>query len=88
MRAAEVRFGVTTLVLGGPGLPPSDDRIVIVRAGVHHFSHSPVGQVHVRAFVAKTELQNRHARDLQAISQCVHFRRDIAEILGEEGQAA
>ncbi len=35
----------------------------------------------MRAFIAETKLQHRHARNLQTVSQRMHFRSDIAQVL-------
>src|SRR6202049_3201811 len=45
-------------------------------------------QIHVRAFVSKSTLENRHARNLQPLPQSVNFGRDVSEIFSEERQAA
>src|SRR5207248_7277848 len=85
---ADICFGIAPLVISGSGVPPSNDRVVIVGAGVHDFSCSAVRQVHVRALVAESELQYGHARDLQTIPERVYFGSDVAEIFGEERQSA
>ena len=66
--AADVGVGITALVICGAGIPPSDDRVVIMRARVHDFSCGTVRQVHVRAFIAEPELQHSHTRHLQPIA--------------------
>src|SRR5258707_13561951 len=45
-------------------------------------------QIHVRAFIAKAKLENRHTRNLQPLPQSVNFGRDVSEIFSEERQAA
>src|SRR5215472_887353 len=44
-------------------------------------------QIHVRTFVAESELQDGHPRNLQAVAQRVHLRSDVTQVLGKEGQA-
>ena len=87
--AAHIGFGVAAFVLGGGGVPPSDGGIVVMSAGVDDsFVVAAMGQIHVRAFVSEAELEHGHARNLQALAQRVDFRRDVAEVFGEERQSA
>src|ERR1700740_826491 len=58
-----------------------------MRSRVNYFARGVVRQVHARAFVAETELQNRESGYLQPLTQRMHFRRDVAQILSEERQA-
>ena len=47
-----------------------------------------VWQIHVRATVAKTELKNPHAGDLEALTEFVYVLRDHAKIFRDEGQVS
>src|SRR5712671_1616106 len=86
---AYVGEGVAAFVLRGAGIPPSCSRVIIMRAGINNFlAGAAMRQVHMRAFVSESELEHRHARQLQPIAQGMHFGGDVAEILGKEGQSA
>ena len=44
-----------------------------------------MGQIHVRAGIAKTKLQHCHARNVKALTQFDHVRRNVAQVLGKKG---
>src|SRR5262249_24779331 len=66
--AAEIGLDIAPFMLGSAGMPPTLNRIVIVRSGVYHLSGATMRQIHVGAFIAETEFQNRHSRNLQAVT--------------------
>ena len=74
---------------GGAGIPPANGGVVVVGAGVDHgIGLVAVRQVHVRAAIAESELQDLHARDVQPLAQLVHFGSDVAKVFGDERQLA
>ena len=62
--AAKIGFGITPLVLGCAGIPPSHNGVVVVRARVHDLPVGTMRQVHVRALIPKSELQDGHTGDV------------------------
>src|SRR5579872_101419 len=85
---AHVRLGIPLFVLGCARLPPTLDGVVIVSSRIDHFPFGTMRKVHVRAFVSKSELQNGHAGNLQAVAQRVNLGRDVSQIFRKEGQSA
>src|SRR5215467_4252457 len=86
-RASDIRFRVAAFMIGCRRAPPTEDGVIVVSSGVDDLARGSMRKVDVRPFVAETELQHRHARNLEAIAQGVNFGCDVAQILGEEGQA-
>src|ERR1700731_3171194 len=86
--AAKITFGITAFLVGSSRVEPSYRRVVIVRSRVNYFARGAVRQVHARAFVAETELQHSESGNLQPLAQCMHSRRDVAQILREERQTS
>src|SRR5216683_1604456 len=81
--------GVAAFVLSGAGIPRARGSVVVMRAGINNFlAGASMRQVHMRAFVSESELEHRHARQLQPIAQGMHFGGDVTEILGKERQSA
>src|SRR5205823_10401786 len=69
--------------------PPSERGVVVVGAGVDHaiFGHA-MRKINMRAGVAESELQDGHAGNFVVLPQGVNVGGDVAEIFGEERQAA
>ncbi len=71
---AEVSQDIAAL-LPGKRLPPAHGGVVVVRPGVHdRVGLVTVRQINMRAGIAKAELQNPHAGNLEALAQA-HERR-------------
>ncbi len=86
---AQVRFHLLTFVFGCVRLPPADQRVVVVRAGVYDLlGGESVRQMGVRANIAKAKLQHGHAGNFEAFAQGIYVGRDVSEILGEEREPA
>src|SRR5579863_9793467 len=85
--APDVSFSVPAFVIRGAGIPPADNGVVVVGAGVNDFARGAMRQIHVGSFVAEAELQNCHAGNLQALSQGVNFGRDVAKVFRKEWQS-
>ena len=85
---AEIGLRITALVLCRARVKPSHGRIIVVGSGVDHFAGRAMGQMHVRAFVVKPKLQNRHSWHLQPVPQRMNLRGDVAQIFREERQSA
>ncbi len=81
--------GLEKRALGGRRVRvPAGDGLVVVRPGVDDaVAHVVVGQERVRR-VAERELQDAHPRQREAIAQREHVGRDLAQVLGDERQAA
>src|SRR5215471_14286007 len=87
-RRAHVGFDSLSF-MGASGLPPSQSRVVVVRAGVDNAVRRIIlRQIDVSAGVAEGKLQDLHSRDLQALSQGMNFRRDHAQVFGDKRQLA
>jgi len=85
----DVGFDRAALIIIPDRIPPAERGVVIVGTGINDaICRQAMRQVIVRALISKTELQHRHAGNLQALSQRVNFGRDVAEIFGEERQAS
>ena len=67
-------------MLGGSGVEPTQRRIIVVRSRINDLAGSAMWQIHVRAHIAKAELQHGHSWNLQPLTQRVHFRRDVATV--------
>src|ERR1022692_956077 len=85
--ASKIRLRIAPLMIGRPGMEPANRRVVVVRSGINDLAGGAMRQIHVRALVAKAELQDGKPWYLQALPQSVNLRRDVAQILREEWQA-
>src|SRR5258708_14672599 len=86
--SSKVGFRVASSVIGGSGAEPPNRGVIVVRSRVDNLAGGAMRQIHVRAFVAKAELQHGHARHLQALPQRMNLRRDVAKILRKKRQAS
>ncbi len=68
---------------------PAQQRVVVVGAGVDDLVLAMVREV-VRRVRVRVEvvLQDRHAREAEAVAQALHRRGDDAEVLRDQGQLA
>ena len=87
LAAPDIGLGIASLLLRRSRTPPAHHGIVVVCAGVDDFVFGAMRQIHVRAFIPETELQNRHPRNFQPLPQCVHFRSDVPQILRKKWQS-
>src|SRR5205085_357055 len=77
---------VPALLLRHRGLPPSQNRVVVMGSRVHHFCRRiGMRKVGMGADIPKAELEHRHAWNVDPFAESMDVRRNVAEVLREEG---
>ena len=82
---AEVCFHRRPFDIAGPGAPPSQGCVIVVRACIGNgIRVKAVRQIKMRSGIAEAELQHTHAGKLQPVAQGMHLRGNVAQIFGNE----
>ena len=79
---------LSTRALGHAGTPPSEHGVIVMPAGISNkllliIVRTKSGRLRISA---KSKLQNRHPRIAKLLADGLHYRRDHAQVLGDNRQ--
>src|SRR5579871_95905 len=85
----EIDLRVFALDWGRLFTPPTQGRVVVVGAGVHHsVRHEAMWKIEMAAPARETELQDSHSRHTVVLAQLINLRCDQAKVFCDEWQVS